>query len=110
MDMDPVDRDTCTAEPSAREPHRLWWRPGDGHGRGILFDSGHVHTWPEAEGEHRRMAELRAERPVLFFLIRPDGRVRIPRRHAHRATALAAALRRADGRLPPLDPHAVAAA
>jgi hypothetical protein len=88
-----------------REPHRLWWRPGDGHGRGILFDSGHVHTWPEAEGEHRHMARLRSERPVMFFLIRPDGRVRIPRRHAGSATGLSAALRSADRRLQPFDPH-----
>jgi hypothetical protein len=93
-----------------REPHRLWWRPGDGHGRGILFDSGHVHTWPEDEGEHRHMADLRAERPRMFFLIRPDGRVRIPRRHAHDAAEVATALRSADGRLQPFDPHAAAAA
>jgi hypothetical protein len=56
------------------------------------------------------MAELRSERPVLFFLIRPDGRVRIPRRHAHRAAELADSLRSADGRLRPFDPHAAVAA
>jgi hypothetical protein len=88
------------------EPHRLWWRPGDGHGRGILFDSGHVHTWPEGEGEHRHMARLRTDRPVMFFLIRPDGRVRIPRRHAAAAAELSSALRSADRRLQPFDPHA----
>jgi hypothetical protein len=97
-------------ERAAAEPHRLWWRPGDGHGRGILFASGHVHTWPEAEGEHRQMADLRPERPVLFFLIRPDGRVRIPRRHAAAAEALIAALRAADRRLRPFDPHTQPAA
>jgi hypothetical protein len=105
MDMDPVDRDTCTAEPSAHEPHRLWWRPGDGHGRGILFRSGHVHTWPEAEGEHRHMAELRPEPAAMFFLIRPDGGVRIPRRHAELAAELTDALSAADGRLRPFNPH-----
>jgi hypothetical protein len=103
-------RDHARAEQPPAEPHRLWWRPGDGHGRGILFHSGHVHTWPEAEGEHRHMAQLRGERPVMFFLIRPDGRVRIPRRHAELAAELSRALRAADGRLQPFDPHAEAAA
>jgi hypothetical protein len=104
--MAPDPRDHARAERPSAQPHRLWWRPGDGHGRGILFDSGHVHTWPEAEGEHRHMADLRPERPVMFFLIRPDGRVRIPRRHADRAAEHTEALRAADGRLRPFDPHA----
>jgi len=95
---------------ASREPHRLWWRPGDGHGRGILFDSGHVHTWPEAEGEHRHMADLRPERPRMFFLIRPDGRVRIPRRHAEAAHEVSEALRSADRRLEPFDPRVADAA
>ena len=94
----------------SRGSHRLWWRPGDGHGRGILFDSGHVHTWPEGEGEHRHMAALRSERPRMFFLIRPDGGVRIPRRHGPSAGEVAAALRAADRRLEPFDPHAASAA
>jgi hypothetical protein len=51
------------------------------------------------------MAGLRTERPVMFFLIRPDGRVRIPRRHAAVAAELTSALRSADGRLQPFDPH-----
>jgi hypothetical protein len=111
MEHDEISRDDTTGSTPARpEPHRLWWRPGDGHGRGILFDSGHVHTWPEAEGEHRHMAGLRSEPPVMFFLIRPDGRVRIPRRHAAAAEDLASALRSADGRLQPFDPHVAAAA
>jgi hypothetical protein len=101
------DHDHAASTP---EPHRLWWRPGDGHGRGILFDSGHVHTWPEDEGPHRRMAELRPERPVMFFVIRPDGRVRIPHRHAAAADRLASALRSADRRLEPFAPDAAAAA
>src|ERR1700750_680294 len=104
--MDPVDRGDCTAEESAREPHRLWWRPGDGHGRGILFRSGHVHTWPEVEGEHRHMASLRPEEPpAMFFLIRPDGGVRIPRRHGELGAELTEALSAADGRLRPVNPH-----
>jgi hypothetical protein len=104
--MDPVGRGACTAEEPVREPHRLWWRPGDGHGRGILFRSGHVHTWPEGEGEHRHMAALRPdEPPAMFFLIRPDGGVRIPRRHAELAAELTDALRTADGRLRPFNPH-----
>jgi hypothetical protein len=40
---------------------------------------------------------------------RPDGRVRIPRRHAAAAAELASALRSADGRLRPFDPHAAVA-
>jgi hypothetical protein len=96
--------------PAPPAPHRLWWRPGDGHGRGILFQSGHVHTWPEAEGDHRQMAGLRREPALMFFLIRPDGRVRIPQRHAHAAAELRTALRSADARLQPFDPHAAAAA
>ena len=107
--MEVLDRDDAR-DGSAAEPHRLWWRPGAAHGRGILFASGHVHTWPEAEGEHRHMADLRPERPVLFFQIRPDGRVRIPRRHAAVADRLTAALRAADPRLRPFSPHATAPA
>jgi hypothetical protein len=103
------DHRTDGCERRAHEPHRLWWRPGDGHGRGILFASGHVHTWPEAEGAHRQMAGLRPERPRMFFLIRPDGRVRIPSRHADAARELARALRAADRRLRPFDPSAQAA-
>jgi hypothetical protein len=41
----------------------------------------------------------------MFFLIRPDGRVRIPLRHAHSAGELTTALRSADRRLQPFDPH-----
>jgi hypothetical protein len=104
--MDAVDNGACGEEDRSRESHRLWWRPGDGHGRGILFRSGHVHTWPEAEGEHRQMAGLRpGEQPAMFFLIRPDRGVRIPRRHAELAAELTEALRSADGRLRPFNPH-----
>jgi hypothetical protein len=102
-------RDDAHPEHPRAEPHRLWWRPGDGHGRGILFDSGHVHTWPEAEGDHRNMAALRPERAVMFFLIRPDGRVRIPLRHAGAAEQITRALRGADRRLHPFDPHVATA-
>ena len=103
-----MSRECCEpdAAPTPPEPHRLWWRPGDGHGRGILFRSGHVHTWPEAEGQLLHMVELRPdEPPAMFFLIRPDGGVRIPRRHAELAAELTEALRAADGRLRPFNPH-----
>jgi hypothetical protein len=40
------------------------------------------------------MAGLRRhERPRMFFSIRPDGRVRIPRRHAPAADEVTQALR-----------------
>jgi hypothetical protein len=55
------------------------------------------------------MASLRPERARMFFLIRPDGRVRIPRRHAAAAPEVSQALRSADRRLEPFDPHADAA-
>src|ERR1700750_3165269 len=106
--MDPVDRGACTAEEPAREPHRLWWRPGDGHGRGILFRSGHVPTppGPGRGGAPRHRPELPREEPAaMFFLIRPDGGVRIPRRHAELAAELTEALSAADGRLRPVNPH-----
>ena len=87
--------------------HRLWWAPGE-HGKAIVFDSGHVLTWPEGEGDHSQQAALRAEqtgeRPVAFLHIRVDGTVRIPRRHAHRAEELAARLSGADRRLRPAIP------
>jgi hypothetical protein len=52
------------------------------------------------------MAGLRRhERPRMFFSIRPDGRVRIPRRHAHAADEVTEALRSADGRLKPFEPQ-----
>jgi hypothetical protein len=96
----PGDRETCRS-------HRLWWAPGE-HGKAIIFDSGHVLTWPEGEGDHSQHAALRAqqtgERAVAFLHIRVDGTVRIPRRHAHRADELAARLTAVDRRLRPRIP------
>ncbi len=87
----------------ADEPHRLWWTPGT-PGRGVLFESGLVCTWPEGDATHRQYADQVASRPVMFFYIRSDGRVRIPERHAHRAPRLMAALSTADPRLVPFAP------
>jgi hypothetical protein len=87
------------------EAHKLWWGPRAGHGRGVLYRSGHVHTWPEGEATHRQVAELRradhGDPPRMFFTIRPDGRVRIPARHTGHADELTAALTAADARLAP---------
>jgi hypothetical protein len=92
--------------------HRLWWAPGE-HGKAIVFDSGHVLTWPEGEGDHSQHAALRAretgERPLAFLHIRVDGTVRIPRRHGRRADELAARLVDADRRLRPAIPAGAAA-
>jgi hypothetical protein len=87
----------------ASQDHRLWWQPGTA-GRGVLFESGLVCTWPEGDATHRQYAEQVPSKPVMFFYIRPDGRVRIPERHAHRAPRLAAALAAADPRLAPFAP------
>jgi hypothetical protein len=83
--------------------HRLWWQPGT-PGRGVLFESGLVCTWPEGDATHRQYADQVPSRPVMFFYIRRDGRVRIPERHAHRAPRLIAALAAADTRLAPFAP------
>ena len=88
---------------TADAQHRLWWQPGT-PGRGVLFESGLVCTWPEDDATHRQYADQVPSRPVLFFNIRRDGRVRIPERHAHRAPRLMAALSAADGRLAPFAP------
>ncbi len=87
----------------ANQDHALWWQPGT-PGRGVLFESGLVCTWPEGDATHRQYADRVPSRPVMFFYIRPDGRVRIPERHARRAPRLMAALSAADGRLAPFAP------
>lgn len=86
-----------------RSEHRLWWNPGT-PGRGVLFDTGLLYTWPEDDGTHAQLAAQVDARPVMYFYIRPDGRVRIPERHAHRAVHLTAALTAADRRLAPFSP------
>jgi hypothetical protein len=88
---------------TADQQHQLWWQPGV-PGRGVLFESGLVCTWPEGDATHRQFADQVRSRPVLFFYIRRDGRVRIPERHAHRAPQLMAALSAADARLAPFAP------
>ncbi len=87
----------------ANHEHRLWWTPGT-RGRGVLFESGLVCTWPEGDATHRQCADHVPSRPVMFFYIRSDGRVRIPERHTHRAPRLMAALSTADRRLAPFAP------
>lgn len=86
-----------------RSDHRLWWTPG-APGRGVLFDTGVVYTWPEGDGTHAQLAAQVPARAVMYFNIRTDGRVRIPERHAHRSAHLAAALTAADRRLAPFSP------
>jgi hypothetical protein len=97
-----VMRTPDSARP-ADDDHRLWWRPGT-PGRGVLFESGLVCTWPEGDATHRQYADQVPSRPLMFFYIRADGRVRIPERHAHRAPRLIAALADADPRLAPFAP------
>ena len=87
----------------ANQEHRLWWEPGT-RGRGVLFESGLVCTWHEDNATHRQWADQVPSRPVMFFYIRSDGRVRIPERHAHNATRLILALTAADRRLKPFTP------
>jgi hypothetical protein len=87
----------------ATHEHRLWWKPGT-RGRGVLFDSGVVCTWPEGDATHRQWADQVPSRAVMFFYIRADGRVRIPERHADHAAQLIAALTAADRRLAPFAP------
>jgi hypothetical protein len=88
--------------------HRLWWKPGT-HGKGILFDSGVVHTWPEGEGDHQHCADRHwhrtGVRATLFFRVHPTGEVRIPVQHAGNVDRATAALRDADSRLRPFVTH-----
>jgi hypothetical protein len=94
---------------ASRAPHhRLWWAPGV-CGKGILYHSGMVCTWPEEEAHHRVMSELHleraGERARLFFLVDPDGRVHLYIRDGAEAAELAALLRSADGRLELITPE-----
>lgn len=100
---------TVTSPCQALPPqHALWWSRGE-YGKGILYASGRVQSWPEAEGDHRAYADeycgRTGDRPRMFFLIRPDGQARIPLRHAHHADEFAGALCAADPRLAPFSPH-----
>ena len=79
--------------------HALWRVPGE-HAKGILYESGRVHTWPEAEASHGAIARDRVrqtgDHPIVCFLIRPDGTVTYGGRYAHHTATLHAALRYAD--------------
>ena len=89
-------------------PHRLWWKPRV-PGKGILYRSGHVHTWPEDEGDHGAISQQHeqqtGDKSRMFFNIRPDGKVRVPARHARHYDELSALLTAADGRLSLFNPH-----
>jgi hypothetical protein len=88
--------DAATTAPA---PHALWRVPGE-HAKGILYESGRVHTWPEDEASHGAIARDHVGRtgdhPIVCFLVRPDGSVTYGERYAHHAATLRAALRDAD--------------
>jgi hypothetical protein len=87
------------SSPTAPATHALWRVPGE-HAKGILYESGRVHTWPEAEASHGAIARDHVARtgdhPIVCFLIRPDGTVTYAGRYAQHAATLVAALREAD--------------
>ncbi len=102
--------------PTAPAQHALWRVPGE-HAKGILYESGRVHTWPEAEASHGAVARDRVretgDHPIVCFLIRPDGTVTYGSRYAARTGTLRSALRDADPALTlaaPLRPAAPAPA
>ena len=45
-------------------PHQLWWEAGS-YGKGILYRSGRVHTWPEDEGSHLALSQHYTRRPGM---------------------------------------------
>lgn len=87
---------SCATEPAR---HALWRIPGE-HAKGILYESGRVHTWPEAEASHGAVARDHVRRtgdhPIVCFVIRPDGTVTYAGRYAYHAATLRAVLRGAD--------------
>jgi len=106
-----VDKNSSSADsrsPSPLPRHRLWWNPG-ASGKGILYHSGMVCTWPEDEAHHQVMSELHleleGERARLFFLLSPDGKVHLFARDGAEAAELAALLERADSRLRLISPE-----
>jgi hypothetical protein len=84
---------------TAPAKHALWRIAGE-HAKGILYESGRVHTWPEDEASHGAIARDHVGRtgdhPIVCFLIRPDGSVTCGDRYAHHAATLRTALRDAD--------------
>ena len=85
--------------PTAPARHALWRVPGE-HAKGILYESGRVHTWPEDEASHGAIARdhvrQTGDHPIVCFLIRPDGTVTYANRYAGHAATLDGALRDAD--------------
>jgi hypothetical protein len=98
--------DSPTTAPAS---HALWRVPG-AHAKGILYESGRVHTWPEDEASHGAIARDHVGRtgdhPIVCFLIRPDGAVTYGDRYAQHAATLRAALRDADPALTVVAPRA----
>jgi hypothetical protein len=101
------------SSPTAPAKHALWRVPGE-HAKGILYESGRVQTWPEAEASHGAVARdhvrQTGDHPIVCFLIRPDGTVTYGSRYAHHAATLHAALRNADPTLTVLAPPSPAGA
>jgi hypothetical protein len=87
------------SSPTAPGKHALWRVPGE-HAKGILYESGRVHTWPEAEASHGAVARdhvrQTGDHPIVCFLIRPDGIVTYATRYARHTATLSTALRNAD--------------
>jgi hypothetical protein len=85
--------------PTAPARHASWRVPGE-HAKGILYESGRVHTWPEAEASHGAVARdhvrQTGDHPIVCFLIRPDGSVTYADRFAQHTATLHVALRNAD--------------
>ena len=85
--------------PTAPAEHALWRVPGE-HAKGILYESGRVHTWPEAEASHGAVARDHVretgDHPIVCFLIRPDGTVTYASRYTRHTATLRTALSNAD--------------
>jgi hypothetical protein len=94
--------------PTAPAKHALWRVPGE-HAKGILYESGRVHTWPEAEASHGAVARdhvgQTGDHPIVCFLIRPDGTVTYASRYARHTATLRAAVRNADPTLTVVAPR-----
>jgi hypothetical protein len=96
------------SSPTAPGKHALWRVPGE-HAKGILYESGRVHTWPEAEASHGAVARdhvrQTGDHPIVCFLIRPDGVVTYANRYAPHTATLNTALRNADPTLTVVPPQ-----
>jgi hypothetical protein len=101
------------SSPTAPATHALWRVAGE-HAKGILYESGRVHTWPEAEASHGAVARdhvrQTGDHPIVCFLIRPDGTVTYAGRYARQTATLRAALRDADPTLTVAAPDPAGAA